>query len=130
VPTITPTPATVWAHCRSARCPGYQQEELQGERVETAFTFGENGGDGIFVSFVEKSVVEFRADDSVLACPGCGESREISGEPRPQYMPLSGHDPMGLLSSSFDPTVRNTESDAKVAELEAKLNRLLAEKGE
>jgi hypothetical protein len=100
MPTITATPAVAYAHCRNARCPGYDQQQIEGRRVETAQTFGENGGDGIFMSFVERSMVTYEAVDE----SGCGEDREVTGDPRPSYQPISGHDPMGLLSTpGFDP---------------------------
>jgi hypothetical protein len=128
VPQITATPATVYLHCRNARCSGSNQEELEGVREETAFTFGENGGDGIFVTFIERSMVEYRVEDpEVLPCPGCGEDREATGTPRPSYMNLSGHDPMGLIGGpGFDPSVRNTEQDAEMAELKSQVARLTA----
>lgn len=128
MPTITATPATVWAHCRDSRCPGNNQEELNGFREETAWTLGENGGDGAFFSMIEKSIVEYRvADEADSPCGVCSEPREISGSPRPTYQPLSGHDPLGLIGGpAFNPNVQNTDQDAKIAELQATVNRLAA----
>lgn len=97
MPVITEQPATVYLHCRNVYCPGNDQQQAEGRRVEEAQTFGENGGDGIFTHFVERSMVVYRADEAQLPCPGCGEDREVTGDPRPSYQPLSGYDPRGLL---------------------------------
>lgn len=99
MPALTETPITAYAHCRDARCPGYQQQEVQAVRVETGWTYGENGGDGVFTHMQEKSSVEFRfADDAEAPCPVCTVPREVTGDARPSYQPLSGFDPLGLLS--------------------------------
>jgi hypothetical protein len=71
MPQITATPATVYLHCRNARCPAPTSRSFEGVREETAYTFGENGGDGIFVSFIERSTVEYRVEDEALPCPVC-----------------------------------------------------------
>lgn len=128
MPQITATPATVYLHCRDPRCSGANQEEVTGVREESAWTFGENGGDGIFVSFVERSIIEYKVeDDSVLPCPFCQEPRETTGTARPQYMNVSGHDPMGLIGGlTFDPNRVNTDQDAQIAELQATVARLAA----
>jgi hypothetical protein len=128
MPTVTATPATVYLHCRDARCSGNNQEAVEGSREEHVQTYGDNGGDGIFMAMTERSTVSFRAaDDEDLPCPGCKQPREVSGEPRPSYQPLSGHDPMGLVGGAqFDPSIRNTEQDAQIAELQATVARLAA----
>lgn len=100
MPTLTGTPAVGYAHCRDARCSGYQQEQVGAVREETSFTFGEGDrlGAGVLQNTVEKSHVEYRlADPDDAACPVCGVPREVTGEPRKQYVNESGHDPMGLL---------------------------------
>jgi hypothetical protein len=132
MPQVTVTPATVFLHCRDARCPGYNQQEVAGVREESVQTFGDNGGDGIFTNFPERSTVAFRADDvEDVACPGCGQSREVSGDPRPQYQAISGHDPMGLVGGiQFSPNLVNTQQDAELAELKAQVAKLAAALGE
>lgn len=138
MPTVTPTQVKAYAHCPDALCSGYHQEEIDAIREETAWTYAENGGDGIFAPFVERSIVSFKfADPEDAACHSCGRAREVSGEPRPVYQALSGYDPMFLVNSSakFDPSMRNTQEDyenaqldaanAKIEALEGKLNQLL-----
>lgn len=127
MPSVTETPVKGYAHCRNARCGGYQQQEVDAVREEKAYTFGDGGGDGVFTHMIERSMVSFLfADPGEAPCPSCGEPREVSGEPRPSYQPLSGHDPMFLVTSGakFDPSVVNTPADARQAELEAKLARM------
>lgn len=128
MPTVTDTSQVVWAHCRNARCPGYTQEEIQGFREEHVQTFGENGGDGIFMPMTERSMVSFRAESQEdVPCHACGQPRDVTGEPRPAYQPISGHDPLGLIGGlAFDPQRVNTEQDAQIAELQATVARLAA----
>lgn len=134
MPTITAVESVVYAHCRNPRCPGHDQQELRGRRVEEAYTFGENGGDGIFVAFVERSQVHYEAADAAdVPCPGCGEPREVTGTARPSYQPLSGHDPNGLLTvprfdsgrqaelASVPPSVRGESDEEMEARLRAQL---------
>jgi hypothetical protein len=129
MPTVSEAPARGFAHCRSARCPGYQQQEVAAVREEVGFTYRELNGnkgapdpyDGLF----ERSSVRFRfEDESEAACPVCGEPREVTGEPRPSYQPLSGHDPLGLLQfGGFDAGMQ-VQPDDRTAELEAQLQEM------
>lgn len=133
MPAVTTTPIKAYAHCRNALCSGYQQVEVDGLKEVAAYTYGEMGGDDIFYSFVQNSIVEYKfADPEDAPCPGCGEPREVTGDPRPSYQALSGHDPMGLLGMpKFDAARQNqvvatagslTESDEEIElRLRAKL---------
>lgn len=121
--TVTEEPVEAYAHCANARCPGYAQEAVPAIRQETSRTYQANGGQ---LPGVENSQVHYRfADEEANGpCPGCGRMRELSADQRPSYNPISGFDPNYLVGSTaqgFDPSMRNTESDAKVAELEARL---------
>lgn len=132
MPTITGTPVVAYAHCRDARCPGYQQEQVDAIREETSFTYGDGDrlGAGILQNTVEKSLVEYRvADPDRAACPVCEVPREVTAEPRKQYVNESGFDPMGLLSvPKFDagsvPSSVRGESDD---EMEDRLRREIRE---
>lgn len=125
MPISTETPATGYLHCRNAMCAGYHQQEAPVSKVETSWTFGEMGGDGVFTHMVQNSSVVYVADAKELPCPVCGENREVSGQPRPSYQPLSGHDPMGLLNvPRFDPNGTAPESDE---EIEARIRARLKE---
>lgn len=129
MPTITATPTKAYAHCRDARCPGYHQEAVDAVHEEAFYTFGENGGDGIFAHMTESSRVEYRfADETDVPCPVCTQPREITGTPRPQYVNESGHDPLGLLgmpkfnaSESAPAHVRGETDEEMEARLRAEI---------
>jgi hypothetical protein len=131
MPTITAFPMRAYAHCRDARCPGYHQQEVDATREEASYTFGENGGDGVFFHMVESSRVEFRfANPADVACPVCGSDREVTGSPRPQYVNESGHDPLGLLGvAKFDPSesVPASVRGETDEEIEARLRQKIRE---
>ncbi len=133
MPQVAETPVEAYAHCRNARCPGYDQERIDGIREETSYTFGERGGDGAFTHMIQDSGVEFKAADVAdLPCPGCGAAREVTGTPRPSYQNESGHDPMGLLAALplGAPGVQADARDERIAALEAKIDALLEAKGD
>lgn len=119
MPTVTHAEQTAYAHCGTPTCPGSRQVAVDGVRRETSYAFTENGGD---IPGIERSTVEWTfADEGDRPCPSCGRPREISDQAKPSYDPLSGFDPMGLLTvDPFDPGKRNTVEDEKVAQLEAK----------
>jgi hypothetical protein len=131
MPTITGVPVRAYAHCRDARCPGYQQEEVDAVREETAFTFGEGDrlGAGVLQNTVEKSLVEYRfADPDAAPCRVCGVPREVTGDPRKQYVNESGFDPMGLLSMpKFDEQAPASVVGESDEEMEARLRREILE---
>lgn len=137
MPTVQEAPARAYAHCRNARCAGYAQEEIDGVREEVGFTYRElNGNKGAvdpFDGLMERSSVRFRfADEEDAPCRVCGEAREVTGDPRPSYQPLSGHDPMGLLSfGGFDasmvvpPDDRTAALEGQLAEMREQMAALL-----
>lgn len=130
MPTVKETPVKGYAHCSDARCPGSNQERVDAVKVVTEHTFLENGGD---LPFVEKSFEHFRfADEDARVCPGCGRSREVTAQQRPSYAPLSGFDQRGLLGvTAFTPGSGGVQpADPRIAELEAKLDKLTAQLGE
>lgn len=114
-----------YAHCRDTRCPGNQQQEVDAVRQEMSFTFGDGGGDGVWKNLVERSTIEFRfADESDAGCPVCKRPREVTGTPRPQYQPLSGFDPMGLLSVPKFDAGNVPSADDRTAVLEQQLQEM------
>lgn len=141
MPTAVETRVRAYAHCINPMCPGYGQEEVPAVSTETSYTFRDHGGDSreVFRSFVELrfGVDADEADRDVYveeyreaaACRSCSRPRELSATPRPSYMPLSGHDPYGLINGTvagFNPQVTNTQADAEMAELKAANTRLEA----
>lgn len=131
MPTIQAVPVRAYAHCRDARCSGYQQEEVDAFREETSYTFGEGDrlGAGVLQNTVEKSLVEFRfADPDQAPCPVCKVPREVTGEPRKAYVNESGFDPMGLLGMpKFDEQAPASVVGESDEELEARLRREIKE---
>lgn len=96
--TTTETPVRAYAHCRNSRCSGNAQVEIDAVLCEYAQTFGDNGGDGAFFGMVERSTIEYAfADPEQAPCVSCKQPREVTGQQRPTYQNLSGHDPKGLL---------------------------------
>lgn len=134
MPNFTLTPVKAYAHCRHALCSGYEQVEVDGLREVAAYTYGEMGGDDIFTQFVQNSIVEFRfADADDAPCPSCGQPREVTGESRPSYAAMSGHDQNGLLNlPKFDAAkqaqrvehIARSESDE---EMEVRLRQQIKE---
>lgn len=114
---VTETPIDGYAHCTNARCPGYQQVEVPLVRTVTEHRYVDSGGD---MPGIEKSFVRFRfANDADRHCPHCSTKdkkihRDCGDEPRPSYDPLSGKDPMGLLSIKPGAALQ----DPKMIELE------------
>src|ERR1044072_2537731 len=134
MPTVTPTSVKAYAHCTDAHCSGYHQEEVPAIREETAWTIGERGGDGAFAMLGENTSGDYRFENlDDMPCPQCSKPRNVTGEPRKQYHPLSGHDPMGLLNSmKFDAgkqvSPQNEElstAQAEIAELKSQMRELL-----
>jgi hypothetical protein len=128
MPTQTVTPVRGFAHCVVPRCPGTYESEVDAVKVTTSWTFIERGGD---IPGEENSQDAARfADETDATCEHCGGHREVSLSPRPQYQPLSGHDPMGLLGMpQYDPNKINLPNDEQAAEIAA-LQKRLEEQGE
>lgn len=88
-----------WAHCVHPFCPGNEQRPVKARLVEEGVSFAEQGGD---LGGIDKSWVTITAlDETDVPCPDCGRVREITDQVRRDYMPLSGHDPSGLLKFKY-----------------------------
>jgi hypothetical protein len=132
MPTIDITTTLAWAHCESPRCPGTASEQVQAERVETTYLYSDNGGD---LPGPERSHVSWRAaSEEDIQCRHCGRPRAFTENPPPDIEPLSGYDPMFLLSPDakpFDPTrqeeIKRETEDNRVADLEAQLAAMRAQ---
>ena len=128
MPTVTESKVRAYAHCRNARCPGYQQQEVDAIREEKGLTYRDLNGPGPadpYDGLVERSSVYYRfADEKDRACRGCGEAREVTGDPRPSYQPLSGHDPLGLLEFGGFDASKVIQPDDRTAALEAQLQEM------
>lgn len=133
MPQVTEKPRQVYLHCPNPVCPGMVQETVDGFEVETAFLFTDNGGD---LPFVERSTSAAVVDPPSLdpsverfdtSCRHCGAAREISLTPRPNYQPLSGADPMGLVGApQYDPHRPILEDNPELVELRKQVAALAA----
>lgn len=137
MPTVTETEVQGFAHCPDAMCPGYAQQPVRAIKTTRSETLQDRGGD---LPFVENTweYVRFLNDGAdgrpdEMTCE-CGRTREVTLSERPAYQPLSGHPQNGLLTLTNGPGVRIapdasvSEAEARIAELEAKLERLVAAK--
>lgn len=132
--TITEETVTAFAHCRNPRCDGYRQEIVQAVKTISARNFD---AEGPLSGFAENSHEYMRfADGDTAACPTCGLDREVTGQERPSYNPLSGFPQDGLIGApAYDPN-RDVKAEAaaeekkaleaRLAEQDAKIERLLA----
>lgn len=106
-----------FAHCPKPLCDGYEQQPVTAVREEIGRTYAESGGDA---PFVETSTVTLAfAEPGEVACPECGQTREISTQVRQEYQNLSGYDPNGLLEIKYAKKIARLE--AENAELEDKI---------
>lgn len=83
---------TAYAHCPNPRCDGHAQRQVPAQRLTVEHTYVEQGGD---MPGIEKSQVYIQAD---VDCIVCGRVCEVTDQERISYAPLSGKDPLGLLT--------------------------------
>ncbi len=77
--------------CPDGRCPGNAQVKIKVICTEVFHPYeGSTPG-------YERSMEYFRSETEPLACPHCGIDRLVSDQERPNYLNISGHDPLGLL---------------------------------
>lgn len=95
MPTVTETIVTAHAHCQDAQCLGYIQEPVQAGHTHVELSYLDLGGDN---PGIERTFDYLRfADDADQSCPHCQKPRAVTDQTRPEYLNLSGHDPMGLF---------------------------------
>lgn len=139
MPTVTEKPVRAFAHCPDPRCPGNQQEEVEGVERETALSYqADLGGD---IPGVERSMIEtvFAHEDD-QACQHCAAARAVEGlqpqlreittQQRKQYANVSGFADDFLSNPgarAIDPSVKNTPADEEMAALKAEMAALKAE---
>jgi hypothetical protein len=130
MPTQTEMLVDAFASCRDARCPGYEQQPVQGRRVHTSFSYVDNGGDW---PGEERSVDHiFFVDGEEPPCPFCGKPMFISEQERPEYVAISGQDPMRIYDLDQTGRVRDLQvaglqQQAEVSEMRREMAELRAE---
>lgn len=120
MPTVTEDIVRAYAHCQSAKCIGNKQQDVDGIRTTTVYTYIDLGGD---LPGPERSTERVRyADNADAVCPHCDGPREISEQPRPQYAPVSGQAQDTLLHlGETQARVRDVEHAREVDELKREL---------
>lgn len=129
MPTVTDRPVTAYAHCPRPGCGGANQVPVDAVERVASFSYMELGGD---IPGTERSTHQYVfADDADSACPICQSLREISPTPRRQYdhlTPGEALDPNALLGLKYGvgdvPAPAQSDADARIAALEAKLAAL------
>lgn len=124
MPTVTTRPVSAFAHCENARCPGNEQQPVDGTVEHVAFSFKDLEGD---MPGVERSTEHVRfADSAERDCSYCGRARAITLQQRPVYDSLSGHAQDGLLryKSADGRLVAPPSESVEVGELKAQVAQL------
>lgn len=84
MPTITQQHVQGYAHCRDSLCPGNEQELVAAIREQSDLYYKEWDPNG--VPGVMNSTQRFMfADPDDVACPHCGQNREVTDQVRPVY---------------------------------------------
>lgn len=127
MPIVTETPVRGYVSCRDPRCAGYKERETEVVRRKQEFTYRELGGD---LPGNEREAVDIiHAGES---CPVCSGPQVYYEEPRPEYAPISGQDPLALLNLNQSGQIRdvqmqNLESAKELAEMRAMMAEMKSE---
>src|SRR4029079_919428 len=123
-----------YVSCIDPRCPGYEQRPVRVVERTVSFTYQDNGGDGaIPQTAIERATVDIVQTDAT--CEHCGKPVIFAAVERPEYAPVSGQDPLEILSINQQTQIRdvqtkNLQTAVEAAELRAQLaeqGKLLAE---
>jgi len=137
MPQVIETTIEGYVSCPDPRCPGYQEERMPVLRREALYMREEFGGDipGVDHSTVtvpdETAIDPATGELRIPPCPHCGKHRLASEGPRPEYAPISGQDPLALLSLDKQKQVNelalaDANQRAEVAELRAQMAQMSA----
>jgi hypothetical protein len=134
MPTVTEIQVDGYVSCIDPRCPGYEQRPVRVVERTVSFTYQDNGGDGaIPQTAIERATVDIVQTDAT--CEHCGKPVIFAAVERPEYAPVSGQDPLEILSINQQTQIRdvqtkNLQTAVEAAELRAQLaeqGKLLAE---
>ena len=132
--TVTEIQVDGYVSCIDPRCPGYEQRPVRVVERTVSFTYQDNGGDGaIPQTAIERATVDIVQTDAT--CEHCGKPVIFAAVERPEYAPVSGQDPLEILSINQQTQIRdvqtkNLQTAVEAAELRAQLaeqGKLLAE---
>lgn len=137
--TITLTEVTLYAFCGDALCPGYVQQEVEGIHNLTTHTYGDAGAEDAFQGFVQRTndYYQFKDEERDGTCPHCQGPRQVSPQVRPEYPSLAAKveerrakgdtQDVSVTKLYLDERLKREESDAKLAKLEAMVEKLAEE---
>ena len=126
--TVTEIQVDGYVSCIDPRCPGYEQRPVRVVERTVSFTYQDNGGDGaIPQTAIERATVDIVQTDAT--CEHCGKPGIFAAVERPEYAPVSGQDPLEILSINQQTQIRdvqtkNLETAVEAAELKAQLAQL------
>jgi DNA repair exonuclease SbcCD ATPase subunit len=136
MPTVDEVQVPAFAFCSDGRCPGYDQQPVEGIRTTTAYTNGDLAGpQANAAGHVERSSssVRFADETSDGPCPSCGKPRQVSEQERPEYARNSGQAQDALLNlGKTEANVKELQHKREIDELKrdqelAELRRELQE---
>jgi hypothetical protein len=127
MPAVTETKVDGWVSCVDPRCVGYEQRPVVVTKRVAAFTYHELGGDGaVPQTAIERETVGVVQTDET--CEHCGKPVVFSDLPRPEYAPVSGQDPLEILSISQQTQIRDAQTkNLETAKETAELRAMVAE---
>lgn len=127
MPVVTETEVQGWISCRDPRCAGHKERETTVTVRKQEFPYRELGGD---LPGNEREAIDVVHKDE--PCPVCDGPQVTSDQPRPEYAPISGQDPLALLNLNQSGQIRdvqmaNLESAKTLAEMRAEMAEMRAE---
>jgi len=128
--TVTETPVNGFISCIDPRCAGYEQKPVEVVLRTVAFSYQDNGGDGaVPQTAIERETVAIVQTDE--PCEHCGKPTIRAQFERPEYAPVSGQDPLELLSINQQTQIRDVQTkNLETAKDAAELKALIALQGQ
>jgi len=132
MPVVTETEIPGYVSCRDPLCQGFKQRKTTVTRRAQEFRYIEDlKGD---IPGVERTAVDIVHRDD--PCPVCDGPQVFSDQERPEYAPISGQDPLALVTHLTqtgmvkDAQLATAQQGQMIAELRAELAEVRAELAE
>ncbi len=129
MPLVTEQTVPGYVSCRNPLCAGAKEREMPVVRRKQEFRYIEDlKGD---IPGVEREAIDVVQTDE--PCPVCDGPQVFSDQPRPEYAPISGQDPLALVKHLTqtgeikDTQLAQAQQAATLAELRAELAEIKAE---
>jgi len=121
MPVVTETEIPGYVSCRDPLCQGFKQRKTTVTRRAQEFRYIEDlKGD---IPGVERTAVDIVHRDD--PCPVCDGPQVFSDQERPEYAPISGQDPLALVTHLTqtgmvkDQQIATAQQAAQLAEMKA-----------